>query len=134
MGIVKDLVGHPFSFAAGAGVANGLLAVARGKRIEPKTAVAFSVILGLGELALVMFEPPSERGPYSLNAIGWYSVLGVLAGVLPFVTWTPGEHGTTTGVPIASRETTGGGTAVSGYSRKRMPQRRRQQRAYARAV
>jgi hypothetical protein len=132
----KDLVNHPFSFAVGVGVANGLLAVGRGKKIDMPTALTLSAILGLGEMALVMYEPESERS-HSLTVIGAYSVLGVLAGVLPFVS----KEGHGGGVPIASRESGGeasmpmpllasnagaaSASAVSGWSRNgnRKPRR-----------
>jgi hypothetical protein len=126
----KDLVNHPYSFAVGVGVANGLLAVGRGKKIDVPTALTLSAILGFGEMALVMYEPESERS-MSLTAIGVYSVLGVLTGVLPFVTWSGEPHGGglpiaantgggSPGVPLfASNASAGGGstTAVSGWSR-----------------
>jgi hypothetical protein len=134
----KDLVNHPFSFAVGVGVANGLLAVGRGKKIDVPTALTLSAILGLGEMALVMYEPESER-PMSLTAIGVYSVLGVLGGVLPFVTWGDAHGGA--GVPIASNgqaapvpvfasnAPAASTTAVSGWSRNArraaVPRRRR---------
>ena len=121
----KDLVNHPYSFAVGVGVANGLLAVGRGKKIDMPTALTLSAILGLGEMALVMYEPESER-TMSLTAIGVYSVLGVLTGVLPFVS----KEGHGGAVPIASKEPEapavplllaanagGGNTAVSGWAR-----------------
>jgi len=130
----KDLVNHPFSFAMGVGVANGLLAVGRNKKIDMPTALTLSAILGLGEMALVMYEPESERS-HSLQVIGVYSVLGVLAGLLPFITTVP-QHGGAS-VPIASKEPAmpiplfasnaqpGGGQAVSGYSRRQPARRRR---------
>jgi hypothetical protein len=132
---VKDLVNHPYSFAMGVGIANGFLAVGRGKKIDMPTALTLATILGLGEMALIMYEPESER-QYSLTATGIYSVLGVLTGLLPFV--TPG-HGAGGGVPIAEKEPSAltpllasnaqpGTTAVSGWSRSRRavaPRRRR---------
>jgi hypothetical protein len=122
---IKTLVNHPFSFAVGIGVANGLLAVARGKKIDIPTALWLSAILGLGEMALEMYVPAEERA-HSLPAIGAHSVAGVLLGVLPFVTTEPGHHGG--GLPIASRTEPGGGaTAVSGWARnaRRVAARRR---------
>jgi predicted MFS family arabinose efflux permease len=117
----KDLVNHPFSFAIGVGVANGLLAVGRGKSIDKPTAITLSLILGLGEMALVAFEPESER-PMSLTAIGLWSVAGVAVGVMPFIK----EHkvlvpesapsSSLPSLPIAVNAG-GGSTAVSGWSR-----------------
>ncbi len=113
----KSLVDHPFSFAAGVGVANGLLAVSRDKKIDVPTALTLSVILGLGETALVMYEPESER-PMGLGAIAAYSVLGVLLGVAPFI--TPNAHGAHS-LPIATA-TPNGQQPVAGWS---VPRRRR---------
>ena len=105
-----SLVHHPFSFAAGVGVANGLLAIGRGKKIDPKTAFTLAIILGLGETALVMYEPQEHRGPYmskmTLLTVGIHSMLGVMAGVLPFVTWGPIQHGEAAhSLPIAQTPT-----------------------------
>ena len=133
----KDLVNHPFSFAIGVGVANGLLAVGRGKSIDKPTAITLSLILGLGEMALVAFEPESER-PMSLTAIGLWSVAGVAVGVMPFIkehkVLEPGGSPHTSpsmlpSLPIAANAG-GGSTAVSGWSRNSsrrtvVPRRRR---------
>jgi hypothetical protein len=86
---VKTLLNHPFSFAVGVGLANGLLAFARQKKIDFKTAATLSVILGLGEAALVMYEPEEERGEHSLSSIAVLSVAGVMLGVAPFIEWSP---------------------------------------------
>lgn len=132
---LKDLVDHPYTFAMGVGVANGLLAVGRGKKIDMPTALTLSVILGLGEMALVVYEPESERH-YSLTSVGIYSVLGVLTGVLPFVT-RGGAHGEEAASPLLMASNAQPGTligeaqtAVSGWSRSRprravAPRRRR---------
>lgn len=123
----KDLVNHPYSFAVGVGVANGMLAVGRGKKIDVPTALTLSAILGLGEMALVMYEPESERS-MSLEMIGVYSVLGVLTGVLPFVSKQPVEHGDAASpLLMASNATSSGSQAVSGWSapRRRAQVRRR---------
>lgn len=95
-----DLVNHPFSFAVGVGVANGLLAVARGKRVDGPTAAALGVILGLGEAALVGLEPGHSVWSKETAKVAWLSVLGVGVGVLPFVLFGKGEP--THGIPIAS--------------------------------
>lgn len=132
----KDLVNHPFSFAIGVGVANGLLAVGRGKSIDKPTAITLSLILGLGEMALVAFEPESER-PMSLTAIGLWSVAGVAVGVMPFIKEhkvlipesAPSKPSLLPSLPIAVNAG-GGSTAVSGWSRNGsrravVPRRRR---------
>ncbi len=129
MGLFKTLLDHPFSFAVGVGAANGLLAVGRGKKIDVPTALTLSVILGLGEAALVMYEPEHER-THSLTAIGVHSVFGVLAGVLPFVTFGDVHHSERGGLPIAANPGQPGAaaTAVSGWPRNRgavAPRRRR---------
>lgn len=125
----KTLVDHPFTFAAGVGLANGFLAIARNKKIDPKTAVTLAGVLGLGELALVMYEPQEERGPImskmSLTEIGFYSVVGVVAGVLPFITWKPVPHGETAHPALVASTPGGGGTAVGGYGYARPRARRR---------
>jgi hypothetical protein len=101
----KDLVDHPFSFAVGVGIANGLLAKARGKTIDVKTATTLGSVLGLGETALVMYEPQSERGKFmskmTLMEVGLWSVGGLLVGLLPFISWKPAEHGSGGGVLVA---------------------------------
>ena len=119
----KDLVNHPYTFAIGVGVANGFLAVGRGKKIDMPTALTLSVILGLGEMALVMYEPESER-PMPLATIGVYSVLGVLTGVLAFVSKSSDtEHALAPAPVFASNAPTtpqalpDGATAVSGWGR-----------------
>lgn len=127
---VKDLVNHPYSFAMGVGIANGFLAVGRGKKIDLPTALTLSAILGLGEMALIMYEPESER-QYSLTATGIYSVLGVLTGLLPFVS-PSGAHGTEEASPLILATATPNPaqlpSAVSGWSRQRRPAPRRAQR------
>lgn len=131
----KDLVNHPFSFAIGVGVANGLLAVGRGKSIDKPTAITLSLILGLGEMALVAFEPESER-PMSLTAIGLWSVAGVAVGVMPFIKehHVVGEPAKSSSpslpVPLLASNAGGGSTAVSGWMgngrrRTSVPRRRR---------
>lgn len=133
----KTLVDHPFSFAIGVGVANGLLAVGRGKSIDKPTAITLSLILGLGEMALVAFEPESER-THSLTAIALWSVAGVAVGVMPFIkehkvlipeSASPSKPSMLPSLPIAANAG-GGSTAVSGWSRNGsrrtvVPRRRR---------
>lgn len=106
-----DLVNHPFSFAVGVGVANGLLAVARGKRIDVPTATALGVILGLGEAALVGLEPGHELWSKDTARVAWLSILGVGVGVLPFVLFGKGEVGH--GAPLASAAVDAEGSAVA---------------------
>ena len=134
----KDLVNHPFSFAIGVGVANGLLAVGRGKNIDLPTALTLSTILGLGEMALVMYEPESER-TRSLASIGAWSVAGVMVGVMPFIREThtvpgaaapAGGGGSASPLLLASNAGGGSSSAVSGWSRNGsrrtvVPRRRR---------
>lgn len=119
----KDLVNHPFSFAIGVGVANGLLAVGRGKNIDLPTAITLSTILGLGEMALVVYEPASER-TRSLASIGAWSVAGVMVGVMPFIKKTvviepePSSPSPSPGNALLLASNAGGGSsAVSGWSR-----------------
>lgn len=116
----KTLLDHPFSFAMGVGLANGLLAKARDKQVDARVATTLAAILGLGETALVMYEPQSERGPLmkdmTLMEIGVYSALGVLVGLIPFMSWSGAHAATATSVPIASSTPSGGNTAVSGYA------------------
>ena len=124
---LKDLVNHPYSFAMGVGIANGFLAVGRGKKIDFKTALTLSTILGLGEMALIMYEPESER-TYSLQSVGIFSVLGVLTGLLPFVTQDTADTATDTEsgpVPLLASNATPSASAnsavsgMNGWSRSR---------------
>lgn len=94
-----DLVHNPFAFAVGVGVANGLLAVARGKRIDIPTASALGVILGLGEAALVGLEPGNKVWSKETGKVALWSVLGVAAGVAPFLLFSGEEAGR--GIPVA---------------------------------
>lgn len=123
---VKTLVNHPFTFAVGTGIANGLLAKARNKKIDIKTAVTLGSIIGIGETALVMYEPPSERGEImekmSLFEIGLWSCGGLFVGLMPFVTWRPVEHGERAKPPLIAAvppEGATANTAVGGYARPR---------------
>ena len=116
-GTIKYAAGHPGIFATGVGLANGLLARARNKKIDPKTAITLASVLGIGELVLIAYEPPSERGAYSLTEVGVWSVFGVLAGLLPFISWNvePGQLAHPALIASVDAPTT---TAVSGYSRR----------------
>jgi len=69
-----------------------------------------------------------------LQAVGIYSVLGVLTGLLPFV--TPGHGSAAATMPIAEKEPSAltpllasnaqpGTTAVSGWARRQPVRRRR---------
>jgi len=86
-------------------------------------ATTLAAILGLGETALVMYEPQQDRGPImkdmSLMEIGVYSSLGVLVGLIPFMSWSGAHAATATAAPIASTTPSGGNTAVSGYAPRR---------------
>jgi len=102
-----DVVNHPFTFAVGVGLANGILARVRGKQVDVPTAVALALILGAGEAVIEHFDkskPPEEK--HSPAAVVLYSIAGVAAGLLPFITWETAEGGTRP-IPIASKETTG---------------------------
>jgi fucose 4-O-acetylase-like acetyltransferase len=84
-----DLVNHPFTFAAGVGLANGLLAAARGKHIDLKTAAALTMILGVGETVIVAFEPGEKK--HSNLAVLLHSIAGVGLGLAPFVRMSSDE-------------------------------------------
>jgi hypothetical protein len=94
-----DIVNHPFFFAVGVGLGNGILAAVRGKHIDLKTGVALAAILGIGETVIAAFEPGEHK--HSNLAVAGYSVLGVGIGLLPFLKL----HGESEGVPIAKSET-----------------------------
>lgn len=114
----SDLVNHPFSFAIGVGIANGLLAKARDKSIDPLTATTLAAVLGLGETALVMYEPKEVRGKFmskmSLMEVGLWSCGGLLVGLLPFVTLKPAHHGAA--LPVAEKERESA-SAAAGFGR-----------------
>jgi len=99
-----DVVNHPFVFAAGVGVANGILAKARGKQVDVPTAIALALILGGGEAVIEHFDkskPDSEK--HSPLMMILLSVAGVAVGLLPFMTWE--QSGGARVLPIAERET-----------------------------
>ncbi len=104
-----DLVHNPFAFAVGVGVANGLLAVARGKRIDAPTATALGIILGLGEAALVGLEPGNKLWSAETGKVAAWSVLGVAVGVVPFMLLGSGES--SHGFPVAQTGSSGGKVA-----------------------
>lgn len=104
-----DLIEHPFSFAVGIGLANGLLAKVRGKGIDVATGIALAAILGIGEAVIVALEKPDPtKKHYSPALVALYSVIGVGVGLAPFVT-LEGEGG---GLPIAEREREKGAIAA----------------------
>jgi hypothetical protein len=117
---LKTLVDHPFSFAVGVGAANGLLAKSRNKQIDLRVAATLGAIIGIGEVALVAYEAPYERGPImskmSLMEIGLYSIAGLYVGLIPFITWKlAAEH---PAHPMLVAETGTKPTAVSGYAQR----------------
>ena len=93
----SDIVSHPFSFAIGVGVANGCLSKVRGKQIDLKVAATLAAVIGVGEAALVMYEPQSERGKFmskmSLMEVGLGSIGGLFVGLIPFISLQPSAHG-----------------------------------------
>lgn len=124
---LKTLVDHPFSYAIGVGMANGLLAKSRDKKIDLKTAVTLGSIIGIGETALVMYEPQHERGEImsqmSLMEVGLWSCAGLFVGLLPFITWGPVEHGEAARPPLLAAATPNvpgdQPVAVGGYAHRR---------------
>lgn len=106
-----DLVNHPFTFAAGVGLANGLLAAARGKHIDLKTAAALTMILGVGETVIVAFEPGEKK--HSNLAVLLHSIAGVGLGLAPFVKLSPDEAKMVGGkFPIADSDAAKDGAAA----------------------
>lgn len=110
----SDLLNHPFSFAVGVGLANGALAKIRDKSIDPLTAATLASVLGLGETALVMYEPQEMRGKFmskmSLFEVGVWSCGGLIVGLLPFISFKPSEHGAA--IPVAQVPSKGGSAAA----------------------
>lgn len=86
---IRELVEHPTVFGVGAGVGNGVLAAVRDKPISPTAAVITSVVVALGEVALVYSIPEDEREP--LLDLGLKTVAGTLIGMAPFISWQEGD-------------------------------------------
>jgi len=72
---------HPAGFGVGVGIANGLLAEARGLPFTTKSAVITALVIGAGEAALAADLPHTR----SLVETAGYSALGTLIGLWPFV-------------------------------------------------
>ena len=81
--VSADIVTHPSGFGVGVGIANGLLAEARGLPFNSRSAVITALVIGAGEAALAAELPANQRRP--IVEIGLYSALGTLIGLWPFV-------------------------------------------------
>jgi hypothetical protein len=86
---IKEFAQHPMTFGAGAGVANGVLAAVRNKPVSPNAAIITSLVVALGEAALVYEVPKDQREP--LLDLGIKSLVGTFIGLAPFVSWEPGQ-------------------------------------------
>lgn len=87
--LLSQVAAHPMVFAIGVGVANGVLAAVRDKPVSTRAATATAAVLAAGEVVLVMDLPEAERPDLSKFAL--HTAIGVMLGMAPFVTWTPGE-------------------------------------------
>jgi hypothetical protein len=87
---IAEIAANPMVFAAGVGVANGVLAVVRDKEFTPNAAYITAGVIAAGEVALILDLPESERP--NLTKFFFQSALGTLIGISPFVSWTPGSR------------------------------------------
>lgn len=83
----KGLINHPFIFATGVGVANGLMAAARDMKFSTRATLATAAVLAIGETILALDHPPEERGNIPLTYFAALSALGVLTGLAMFTDW-----------------------------------------------
>lgn len=80
---------NPLVFAAGVGVANGVLAAARNKPVSVQAATITAGVIAAGELALILDVPKYDKP--KMAALFGYSVVGTFVGLAPFISWKPGE-------------------------------------------
>lgn len=83
----KAFIEYPVVFGFGVGVANGLLAKARGLRFSTRATLATACVLGVGEAILAADETTEERHGRSLTQFGMLSALGVIGGLSLFTDW-----------------------------------------------
>lgn len=83
----KEFVEYPLVFGAGVGIANGLLAKARGMQFSARATLATALVLALGETILALDETDDDRHGRALWQFGLLSGLGVLMGLSVFTNW-----------------------------------------------
>jgi hypothetical protein len=80
--VFEKVVRHPLTFGTGAGVANGLLATARGKPMSIAANLVTSAVIGISEGML------SEQRDGAIQ-LALLSALGASAGMALFTRWNP---------------------------------------------
>ncbi len=78
---------HPVVFGLAVGGANGLLVMARNKKLTARGALATAAVLAVGEAILSMDETQEQRGGRPAAWIGALSGFGVLTGLALFTDW-----------------------------------------------
>ena len=85
---IKQIAQNPIAFGVGVGVANGLIAKSRSKRMSARATLLTTLVLAAGEGILAMEETSEERKGRSPLIIGAMSGLGVLIGLAFFTDWS----------------------------------------------
>lgn len=98
---VKSLIEHPFIFGAGVGIANGLLAAARGMHMSTRATLATAAVLAIGETVIALDHlTPEQQTPALLGRFAGLSGLGVLMGLAMFTNWRQWAGGPADAVPL----------------------------------
>jgi hypothetical protein len=84
---IKQLVDHPVAFGVGVGVANGLIAKGRSKKLTGRATLLTALVLAAGEGILAMEDSVEERKGRTPLVVGALSGLGVLLGLALFTDW-----------------------------------------------
>jgi len=82
-----ELLTHPLPTSIATGLVNGAIAKLSNKPVYPHTLVGMAIFLGLSKATLEHFTPEALKTKYSTPMYALYSVLGVAAGIAPFMTF-----------------------------------------------
>lgn len=80
-----EILTHPLPTSVATGLVNGLVAHLGHKPVYPHTLFAMAAFLGLSKTALEFFTPPELKTKYSTPYYALFSVIGVAAGLAPFM-------------------------------------------------